>query len=197
MSDLADKTRPRLLATVISLLALTLLLAACGDADPEEVEEPEEDLDEPAEEDEASVEEPDADAEDTEPEGPPSGSIGDTLTVGGVEVTVVDLIDPATEPAGWVIDGRFLAAEIELSNTSDETLSEPPRGTLIDDEDAQHGPGGGDDLEECQGLGLHDTTVGPGDQRTGCLSWDLDEDREVSTVQLEVRGEVGQWEVAP
>lgn len=196
MIEDAGRIRRRLPAMLLTLLAGGLLLVACGDSDSDDDDvASEEVVDEPG--DDADIDGAEPDAEPTESEGTPSASVGDTLTLGGVEVTVVNLIDPATPPVGWVIDGRFLAVEIELSNTSDATLSQPPRGTLIDDDNAQHGPGGGDDLEECQGLGLHDTIVQPGDERAGCLSWDLDEDREVDLVQLDVQGEVGQWQVAP
>lgn len=131
-----------------------------------------------------------------------AAGVGATITLHGfnslqMDVTVTKVILSAT-PANDFLKpkGRYVAVEVELTNTGSVPYSDSPSNgaTLIDDQDQQYHATYGDVK---QGVQLSSTSVAIGDRRKGVIVFDIPEDVKLVKFQFGLDSgfadEKGEW----
>lgn len=179
-------------SSLIGVAAAVALLGACA-------EEPDGPLDDESASTETDAEAPppeeelgDAPDEDAAAE-QVATTLGSPVEVGDLELTVIDLQDPAEAPEDRQVDGRWVAAQLELANTSGGEAT-PPELTFVDDADELH-TGLDLDTPDCEGLGPLSDGVADGTVATGCQGIELPEDRSIVEIRAVLGGETVRWTV--
>lgn len=143
--------------------------------------------------------------EPDEPEEPEEARIGDVLTLatqddGEIQVTVREVHDPAEpgEFAGPDDGERYVAVELTIANTGEETYDDTPdnSGTLVDTEHVGHRTTLSE-VEDCDSF--NGVTISPGDQRRGCLVFEVAHDRDARLFQFTPDSgfgpDTGEWQL--